>query len=269
MNPTDSKEQFVEEFELDVNDSIDDFIRELEAKEKDLQISPAETVVEIEEYEIADNSSATAAPDESVQPAVSQALPQKPAPVQSEELQKINKELEEFRRQVRQLERERDEMREILSRRQNDFENFRKRVEREKNETLRGMVSDLASRMLPVIDNLNRAVESVAEAPGEKSSDFLNFLDGIVMVNRQLNEVLADMGIEPILSVGEPFDPHLHEAVATEKNEKVAPNTVTAEFLRGYRLGEKVIRHAMVQVAIGGSADLNLKTNDDDNLIDF
>jgi molecular chaperone GrpE len=254
MNPTDSQEQFVEEFDLDNAASIDDFIRELEEKEKDLHISPADTVVEIEEYNAESDSDAAIDFDKLFAPANGQSNQVAPP---SENAQKADK--------------ERDEMREILSRRQNDFENYRKRIEREKTETMRGLVSDLANRMLPVVDNLSRAVDSVGEISGEKSADFQNFFEGIVLVNRQLNQVLAEMGVEPILSVGETFDPHLHEAVATEKNETVAPNTVTAELLRGYRVGEKVIRHAMVQVSMGGSANPKPKTEDgaDDILPDF
>jgi molecular chaperone GrpE len=268
MNPTDSQEQFVEEFDLDNAASIDDFIRELEEKEKDLHISPADTVVEIEEYNAESDSDAAIDFDKLFAPANGQSNQVAPP---SENAQKADKELAEFRVRVRQLEKERDEMREILSRRQNDFENYRKRIEREKTETMRGLVSDLANRMLPVVDNLSRAVDSVGEISGEKSADFQNFFEGIVLVNRQLNQVLAEMGVEPILSVGETFDPHLHEAVATEKNETVAPNTVTAELLRGYRVGEKVIRHAMVQVSMGGSANPKPKTEDgaDDILPDF
>lgn len=266
MNPTDSQEQFVEEFnefEVDNTTSIDDFIRQLEEKEKDLHINTAEMVVEIEEYDADSGATETVDFDKLFQSSNGNpaAAPVPAAALNPEELQKANQELTEFRVKVRQLEKEREEMREVLSRRQNDFENYRKRIERDKTETKRGLVGDLASRMLPVVDNLNRAVDSVNELPGEKSSDFQHFLDGIVLVSRQLNEVLAEMGVEPILAVGEPFDPHLHEAVATEKNEALAPNTVTAEFLRGYRLGEKVIRHAMVQVSAGGSVNSSSEKN--------
>jgi len=70
-----------------------------------------------------------------------------------------------------------------------------------------------------------------------------------VMVNQQLNEVLAEMGVLPIASIGEPFDPHFHEAVATEVSTEFPPNTVTGELLRGYRVGDRVIRAAMVKVS--------------------
>ncbi len=69
------------------------------------------------------------------------------------------------------------------------------------------------------------------------------------MVNQQLNEVLSDMGVQPIISVGEAFDPLFHEAVATEETDKIPPHTITAELLRGYRIGDRVIRPSMVKVS--------------------
>jgi len=71
-----------------------------------------------------------------------------------------------------------------------------------------------------------------------------------VLVSQQLNEILAEMGVQPILAVGERFDPHYHEAVATETNDDFPSQTVTAELLRGYRLGEKIIRPSMVKVSM-------------------
>ena len=70
-----------------------------------------------------------------------------------------------------------------------------------------------------------------------------------MLVNQQLNEVLAEMGVQPISSVGEHFDPHFHEAVAMEETEEFPPNTITAEFLRGYRIGDKIVRASMVKVS--------------------
>jgi molecular chaperone GrpE len=103
--------------------------------------------------------------------------------------------------------------------------------------------------MLPALDNLNRAVDFAWAMPEEKRAEIQQFFDGIVLVNQQVNEVLAEMGIQPIATVGEVFDPHYHEAVATEESSEFEPNTISAELLRGYRIGERVIRHSMVKVA--------------------
>ena len=103
--------------------------------------------------------------------------------------------------------------------------------------------------MLPVLDNLNRALDFAADDANEKAQEFQQFYQGIVLVNQQVNEVLAGMGVASIASVGEPFDPHFHEAVAVDESDVYPQQTVSAELLRGYRLGERVIRPSMVKVA--------------------
>jgi len=105
--------------------------------------------------------------------------------------------------------------------------------------------------MLPVLDNMNRALDSASNL--SNTQEIQHFFDGIVLVNQQLNEVLAEMGVQPIAAVGERFDPHFHEAVATEETDEVPPNTITAEFLRGYRIDNKVVRASMVKVSTGKS----------------
>ena len=136
-----------------------------------------------------------------------------------------------------------------MRRRQLDFDNYKKRVERDRSETFTGQISNLVKQMLPVLDNLNRALDFAAQHSEGRSQDFHQFFEGIFLVNQQLNEVLAEMGVQQVVSTGEPFDPHVHEAVATEISAEVPPNTVTGELLRGYRIGDRVIRAAMVKVS--------------------
>lgn len=239
--------------------SFEDFIKELEEKEKDLQIVTSEIFVEIEGYEdeFATESDESKIADLNKIPSPQQEKPSAaPAAAaaagidHSKQIQ-LSREVAELRQQIRRLEKEREEMRDVISRRQNDFDNYRKRTERDRHETFRNLVGNLAGQMLPVIDNLNRALDSSDATSDEKSPEFQHFLDGIFMVNQQLNEVLSEMGIEPINSLGETFDPHLHEAAATETNGEVPPNTITKELIRGYRMGEKIIRHAVVKVSAG------------------
>ncbi|HEX8368949.1 MAG TPA: nucleotide exchange factor GrpE [Pyrinomonadaceae bacterium] len=244
----DSPEQFIENIEADNLTSLDDFIKELEAKEKDLNIT-SEIFVEIEEYDEFENSNQPGIVD-SGKVYESRNLQENSPAAPS---QQLNKELVALRQQVRLLEKEREDMREVLSRRQNDFENYRKRIERDRRETFRALVGDLATQMLPVVDNLERALDSSDALADGKSPEFQHFLDGIFLVNQQLGEVLAEMGIEPIYSVGKTFDPHFHEAAATEETAEYPPNTVTKELLRGYRMDEKVIRAAVVKVSAAGS----------------
>jgi molecular chaperone GrpE len=147
------------------------------------------------------------------------------------------------------MESERLDLFENARRRSTDFDNYKKRTERERSETFRNQLGNLAKQLLPVLDNMNRALDSANKLPNQKAKDFQQFFEGIVMVSQQLNEILAEMGVEPILSVGEVFDPHLHEAVATEQTDEYSPHTIIAELLRGYRIGDKVIRPSMVKVS--------------------
>ncbi|HSK70848.1 MAG TPA: nucleotide exchange factor GrpE [Pyrinomonadaceae bacterium] len=245
-----NQEQFSAEFEAENTPSVDDFLKELEAKEKDLNIS-SEMVVEVEEdisdehipeflrAELAGNNKS---------PLIPSLNNHFPANFQIEKTEeKI------LRGQIAELESECKELKNTLSRRQKDFDNYRQRTEREKGETFRNQVGNVATELLPVLDNLNRALDVASGLANGKTQDFQQFYEGIELVSQQLNEVLADMGVEPILSIGEPFDPQFHDAVAAEESEEYPPNYVIGELVRGYRLGEKLIRPAMVKVSSPGS----------------
>jgi molecular chaperone GrpE len=137
-----------------------------------------------------------------------------------------------------------------LARRQADFENYRKRVERERSETYDRVVADIAAKLLPVLDNLKRALESEASVEASESDEFRHFLSGVDLIYRQLDGIIDALGVKPVAAVGEQFDPHLHEAVVTEPTDDYEPDTVTQEIVRGYRLGDKLIRPALVKVAV-------------------
>jgi molecular chaperone GrpE len=102
---------------------------------------------------------------------------------------------------------------------------------------------------LPVVDNLKRALEAEASVESSESDEFRHFLSGVDLISKQLNGVLDALGVKPIAAVGEPFDPHIHEAVVTEATDDFEPDTVMQEIVAGYRLGDKLIRPALVKVA--------------------
>jgi molecular chaperone GrpE len=102
--------------------------------------------------------------------------------------------------------------------------------------------------MLPVLDNLNRAIDFAVTMSPQKRAGIEPFIDGISLVHQQVDEVLSTMGVRPITAVGQEFDPHFHEAVAIEASNDLAPNTVSQEMLKGYQMGNRVIRHSMVKV---------------------
>lgn len=153
------------------------------------------------------------------------------------------------RSELKRLEVERQDLVDKLARRQADFENYRKRTERERGETYHRMVGDVVSKLLPVMDNMRRALEAESLLEKTESKEFSHFLHGVELIYKQLNDVLGELGVQPVAAVGQPFDPHVHEAVATEPSDEHEPDTVIQELLRGYLLGGKLLRPAMVKVS--------------------
>ena len=254
-NELENKDNLISEIEEENSLSIEDFIKELEAKEKDLHTS-SDLAIEIDGADFDDTNPEFIKAEFAIEPVKAPETPQ-PAvnhlALNNKTSSEFEAEVLQFKKQVVKLENERAELAETVRRRQLDFDNYKKRIERERGETYLNQISNLATQMLPVLDNLNRALDFASTHSEGRSQDFHQFFEGIFLVNQQLNEVLAEMGVQPIASVGESFDPHFHEAVATETSGEFAPNTVTGELLRGYRIGDKIIRAAMVKVSTSAS----------------
>ncbi len=128
-----------------------------------------------------------------------------------------------------------------------DFENYRRRSEREREDLRRFAVADSLRDMLPVVDNLERAL-----AAGGTVEDLKL---GVELTLRQFKDLLRQRGIEEVRAVGEPFDPALHEAVAREETPDVAVPTVTSELQRGYTIHGRLLRPALVKVAMPVEAE--------------
>jgi len=158
-------------------------------------------------------------------------------------------ELEMVEADLQKARAERQELQDLAARQQADFDNYRKRVERERSETYNRVVADVVKQLLPVMDNLRRAHEAESSVEGTESQEFRNFLHGVELISKQLNGVLESLGIEQVPTVGHRFDPHIHEAIATEQTDEFEPDVVMQEIVRGYRLGDKLLRPAMVKVA--------------------
>lgn len=149
----------------------------------------------------------------------------------------LAKELEETKAQ-------RDEYLDLAQRKQAEFANYRRRTEGVRQEAYDDGRRDAVGMLLPVVDNLERALE----AAGEEDSPLKS---GVDMVLRQTREALAKMGVSEINPLGEPFDAQLHNAVMQGTAEEGEPGTVCQVLQKGYQLGERVIRHAMVKVVAG------------------
>lgn len=135
-------------------------------------------------------------------------------------------------------------LREQLLRTAADFDNYKKRVRRETEDAERRARETLLRDLLPVFDDLERATQHAGQA-----SDVKSLADGISMVLRMFGDTLGRLGIERIQSVGEPFDPALHEAVQHLETTEFPPGSVAAEVRAGYRFGDRLVRPAMVVVA--------------------
>ena len=256
---------FLDEIDRDATTSVDDFIKELEAKERDLHITADMTI------EIADSDFETPGVPDLVIEAIKTPVRSRPAAQPSQvapavgmktRVYELENEVEALNDRIRGLRSERNEIQEKSDRRLKDFENYKYRMDRERRGAFIDQITNLASQMLPVLDNLGRALDSVDKRMREQSAEFLQFYDGIALVNQQLSEIFTEMGVQPIATVGETFDPNFHEAVAVETRDGTPSNIVLEEMLRGYRIGNRVIRHSMVKVT---SSPPNRPEPTDDN----
>lgn len=131
-----------------------------------------------------------------------------------------------------------------LKRSMAEFDNFRKRSEKEKATMFDMGARSIVEKVLPVVDNFERAMVA---AP--KEGDGKAFADGITMIYNQLKKTLEDLGVKPIDCVGQPFDPNFHNAVMHVEDESLGENVVAEELLKGYMYKDSVLRHSMVKVA--------------------
>lgn len=123
-----------------------------------------------------------------------------------------------------------------------EYDNFKKRTVREKERIYTDSVGDTVAQLLPVLDNLERALAAFEDQDNE-------YYRGVELVKKQTEEIFEKIGVEPIAAVGEEFNPELHNAVMHVEDEAVTENTIVEEFQKGYRYQDKVIRYAMVKVA--------------------
>lgn len=127
-----------------------------------------------------------------------------------------------------------------------EFDNFRKRSRQEKDELYSKSVADVCAMWLPVLDNLERAVKTMEGISHEESK---MAADGITLVLKQAEEIMGKLNVKEIPALGETFDPSLHEAVMHYEDEEKGSQEITEVFLKGYSIGERVLRHSVVKVA--------------------
>ena len=148
------------------------------------------------------------------------------------------------------LKAELDHVRDIYLRKLAEFDNFRKRVEREREEIRVAGVEEIVRELLPVLDNFERALQHAEDDSGA-------FRQGVEMIAKQLLDTLHRRGVQEVNPVGQPFDPELHEAVQRVEDGQHPPGTVAWVMLKGYTMGDRLVRPAMVGVAVEPNSDLN------------
>ncbi len=156
---------------------------------------------------------------------------------------KADKEKEELKAKVSELEDALKNSEDKYLRMLAEYDNYKKRTQKEKESIYTDATIDSVEKLLSVLDNLERAA-SVDVA----NSDTQSVVDGVNKILEQTKEVFSKMGVEEIAALGEKFNPELHNAVMHEDNDEYDENTVSDVFLKGYKLGDKVIRHSMVKV---------------------
>jgi molecular chaperone GrpE len=218
----------------------------LETSSERLQAVPAEN-----------DQSGMLSQDESIRLLMDLAVLQEDLERAREQTQLAKRHVELVQEQLAKVTAERNAANESMVRLKAEFDNFRKRGEREKQEIAARAQGEVILSALEVLDNLERALTS-GQAEG---GDLEAFLHGVELIQKQFTDVLAGHGLVPVPAVGTSFDPTLHEAIATEETEDYKPNTVLEELKRGYTLGERLLRPAMVRVSVRPAV---VATDDDD-----
>ncbi len=151
--------------------------------------------------------------------------------------------VQELEKQVEAVRKEKDEIYDRLLRKQADFENFRKRIEKEKKEFQQYALSDIMSELIFILDNFERAL---SHTPDSISPEYRK---GVELINRQLKDLLEKRGLRFVEALGRKFDPNFHEAVAREVRADVEEGTILEELQRGYYFQNRLLRPAMVKVS--------------------
>ena len=165
----------------------------------------------------------------------------------------IDESREEGLEALKKKAKEYDELVDTLQHLKAEYANYQKRVEREREEWRQSCVRELFGNLLPVLDNLQRAIAAIKQFEGKsgrvQQGESQQLLTGVEMISRELVKILSAEGIEPFDSEGEKFNPRIHEAVMVEPSNAVEPDTVLAEIQKGYMIGDKVLRAAKVTVS--------------------
>ena len=157
-----------------------------------------------------------------------------------EEIKEKIKEIQEIS-ETEKIKTELEETTDRYKRLMAEFDNYKKRSSKEREGLYNSLLADIVSSVLPIVDNLEKAVATKTEDE--------NYKQGVEMVHKQLLDTLSNLGVEQITTIGETFNPEYHEAVSSIQDDKLGEKEIKEEFRKGYKIKDKVIRHSMVVVA--------------------
>lgn len=204
--------------------------------------------------ETTDNPSETASDGESSEEAVAEPTNENEESEASEEMADVDnpeEKVEELAERVEALEEERDELNDRVLRKAAEFENYRRRMDREKKRRYEAGMLDVIEPVLEVLDDFERSIDAAEELQDSQDAEkaYESLKGGVEMVFRKFRDTLENLDVEPIEAEDEPFDEELHEAMMRQPSEEAEPGTVLQEIRKGYRMGDRVIRHSRVVVA--------------------
>lgn len=161
----------------------------------------------------------------------------------AENEKKENEELEQTAKveESSKLQEQYDDLEDRYKRMMAEFDNYKKRSSKERDAMYHSLVADIVTSLLPILDNLEKAVNTNTQDEGYKQ--------GVEMVLKQFMDTLANLGVEVIPTVGQVFNPEYHEAVSSVQDDELGEQIIKEEFRKGYKIGDRVIRHSMVVVA--------------------
>ncbi|HJZ12940.1 MAG TPA: nucleotide exchange factor GrpE [Acidobacteriota bacterium] len=192
--------------------------------------------------------------------------PGEPTPATLESGEEVLEEIRSLESRLQELEKEKAELQDRLLRKHADFDNYRKRTEKDKQEFKRFALSDFMSELILILDNFERALAHSEEQSGQE------YRKGVELIYRQLRDLMEKKGVKAIQVEGEQFDPNYHEAIARELRNDLPDNTILEELQKGYLLHNKLLRPAMVKVSFrtdgdeeqSGDDELEVKTSADE-----
>ena len=150
----------------------------------------------------------------------------------------------DLQQEIEALKKERDGLYDRLIRKKAEFENYKKRIDREKSDFMQFASADLIKELLNTLDSFELALKNAAA-----QTEGQNMLRGFELIHKQIQDTLARFGLKPIEAKGKTFDPHFHQAVSTQATDEIEDNTVIEEMRKGYLLNGRLLRPAMVSVA--------------------